>query len=403
MRNPGEGTPGSILIIDDTTANVAALSDILQAEGFRVLTAANGEEGLRLALEQKPDLVVLDLILPGMLGIEVMDVLKREQPETGIVLTTAFGSEETAVQALRHGAFDYIITKRPLDDDEVREVVRHALNETRLRRENIRLQRDLTLANQQLKEYSAYLEHSVEELRAANERLKELNRSRASFVSIVSHELRHPLTVAKGYLELVTSGNASLDGETRGFLDIAEENLKNLAKMLDDLLDLSRMEAGHYHVDRQTERVMPLVNQTLQAMNAVAQAQGITLQSELPDNLPLISADPLRITQVLCNLVDNAIKFTPPGGSITISARELPREVAFSVSDTGIGIAASELEKIFERFYQIKSPARPTQDGAGLGLAICREIIRLHGGQIWANSQEGQGSQFHFTLPIVET
>ncbi len=403
MRNAEPASQGTVLIVDDSPDNVQALSSLLRAEGFQILSAGNGEDGLRLALEHKPDLVVLDLILPGMLGIEVLDELKREQPETGIILTTAFGSEETAVTAWRHGAFDYIINKQPFEVNEVREVVHRALTETRLRRDNLRLQRDLTLANQQLKEYSAHLERSVEELRAANERQKELNRSRASFVSIVSHELRHPLTVAKGYLELVTSENANLDAETRGFLDIAAENLKNLAKMLDDLLDLSRMEAGHYHIDRQTERVAPLINQTLQAMNATAQAKGIQLRSELPDNLPFVSADPLRITQVLCNLVDNAIKFTPSGGSITLSAQEIPHEVTFTVIDTGIGIPASELGKIFERFYQIKSPARPTQDGAGLGLAICREIIRLHGGQIWATSQEGQGSQFHFTLPTVET
>ncbi len=403
MRNAEPVAKGTILIVDDSTENVQALSELLRAEGYQVSSAGNGEEGLRLALEQKPDLVVLDLILPGMLGIEVLDALKREQPETGIILTTAFGSEETAVQAWRHGAFDYIINKQPFKADEVREVVRRALTETQLRRDNLRLQRDLTLANQQLKEYSAHLEHSIEELRAANERQKELNRSRASFISIVSHELRHPLTVAKGYLELVTSGNSDLDPETRGFLDIAEDNLKNLAKMLDDLLDLSRMEAGHYHIDRQTERVAPLINQTFQAMNAAAQAKGIRLQSELSENLPLVSADPLRITQVLCNLVDNAIKFTPSGGSITLSAQAIPHEVAFTVIDTGIGVPASELGKIFERFYQIKNPAQPTQEGAGLGLAICREIIRLHGGQIWATSQEGQGSQFHFTLPAIET
>lgn len=402
IRNMLGSKNGLILIVDDTPANVEMLSQILQPDGYEILTATDGESGLRLTRECDPDLVLLDLVLPGMMGIEVLDILKREKPETLVILTTAFGSEETAIQAIRRGVNDYIINKRPFDADEVRDVVRRARNEAVLRKENARLERELTFANQQLKEYSGYLEQSVEELRGSNEKLTELDRAKASFFSMISHELRHPLTVAKGYLELVTGSTAVLDPETRTHLGIAEQNLDNLAKMLDDLLDLSRMEAGHYHIDRQAERAASLVNQSILAMTAVAGAKGIKLSSDLPAGVPLVSADPRRIAQVLANLVDNAIKFTPSGGQIKISAIERPGEVEFIVSDTGIGIAPTELEKIFDRFYQVKNPAMATQEGAGLGLAISREIVRLHSGQIWATSEHGGGSQLHFTLPRSE-
>jgi two-component system sensor histidine kinase/response regulator len=392
---------GRVLIIDDTHSNVEILTNILTAEGYEVLSANDGESGLRLTRECKPDLVLLDLVLPGIMGIEVLDVLKREQPETLVILTTAFGSEETAIQAMRRGVNDYIINKRPFDADEVRDVVHRAHKEVLLRQENSRLQRELTSANRQLKEYSGYLEQSVEDLQGANDRLKELDRAKASFFSMISHELRHPLTVAKGYLELVTGSEASLAPETRHYLSIAEQNLVNLAKMLDDLLDLSRMEAGHYQIDRQPERPSKLLDQAVLTMNAAASAKEISLETTLPHSMPLVSADPRRIAQVLANLVDNAIKFTPPAGSIRLSTTELPTEVEFVVSDTGIGIAPSELEKIFERFYQIKNPAMPNQEGVGLGLAISREIVRLHGGQIWATSEEEHGTQLHFTLPKI--
>lgn len=392
-------SPDRILIIDDTASNVEALSAILAPDGYEILSAENGESGLQLARECNPNLILLDLILPGIMGIEVLEVLKRESPDTIVVLMTAFGSEETAVEAMRHGVNDYIINKRPFDPDEVRNVVRRACDEARLRVENARLQRELESANQQLQQYAGSLEKSIKDLRSANEQLKDFDAAKASFFSMISHELRHPLTVAKGYLELVTSSGAALPTDLRGFLTIADQNLNTLAKMLEDLLDLSRMEAGHYQVERQAERPAWLVNQAVLAMTAAATSKDIKLNSNLPPSLPLVSADPRRIGQVLVNLLENAIKFTPQGGSITLTAKELPKEVEFVVSDTGIGIESSELEKIFERFYQIKNPALSNHEGAGLGLAISREIVRLHGGQIWAKSPDNHGTELHFTLP----
>src|SRR5437867_546121 len=222
-RSPREDAKGTLLIIDDTAANIHTLSDILTSVGYEVIAAMDGDAGLQLARERKPDLVFLDLVLPGMMGIEVLEILKEEQPETTVILTTAFGSEETAIKALRRGVSDYLINKRPFDAIEVRDVVRRAMTESRLRRENSRLQRALAQANDQLKEYSGFLERSVEELRTVNDRLKEMDRSKGSFFSMISHELRHPLAVAKGYLELVMGNNSGMDAETRSHLEIAEE------------------------------------------------------------------------------------------------------------------------------------------------------------------------------------
>jgi signal transduction histidine kinase len=394
IRTTGRSPHATILILDGTPEHLD-MPGLLAVEGYTILTATTGAEGLSLARDRAPDLFLLTDV-----DDQFVQTLRRERPEAAVLLLAPESQRDPT-----HGRstrYDGVIRHYPPDPAEVREAVRRALEVVQLRRDNLRLQQELLLASQQLRDYSAHLEENLEELRAVNERLKELNQSNAVFVSIVSHELRHPLTVAKGYLELVIGSDARLDDETRGFLEIAEQNLKNLSKLLDDLLDLSRIEAGHYHIDRQPERLDVLIHRTIRSRAAEANARSIKLESALAENLPRVSADPLRITQVLSNLVDNALKFTPEGGCVTISAHRLARAVEVMVGDTGIGIPAAELEKVFERFYQIKNPALAPQEGAGLGLAICREIVRLHNGQIWATSAEGGGAQLHFTLPIVE-
>lgn len=390
-----------MLIIDDTRYNFDVLSEILAPDNYEIIYAADGETGLELALKEKPDLVLLDLVLPGIMGIEVLEILKRDQPETIVVLTTAYGSEETAIQAMRLGVNDYIINKRPFDKVEVREVVRRAIAEARLRRENRRLGQELENANAQLKEYAGNLERTVEEVRDANERLKELDHIKASFFSMISHELRHPLTVAKGYLELLETGQAGqINQDAKHYIHIVNDNLDQLAGMFDDLLDLSRMEAGRFPIELQSVQPSAFVNHAVQGFSASARDKGLTLENKLPPDLPRVNADPLRMVQVLSNLIQNAIKFTQDGGTIQVSAQVLNGEIEFCVSDNGIGIPRKDREKIFDRFYQVMREGTNFR-GAGLGLAICREIVKLHGGKIWVESEEGSHSKFYFTLPVA--
>lgn len=389
---------GRILIIDDTPPNVRILSEILGNAGYDILCATDGETGLEIARKERPDLVLLDLMLPGILGIEVLQVLKQEQPQTTVVLTTAYGSEETAIQAMRRGVNDYIINKRPFDSAEVREVVRRGISDSRLRRENARLTNELEQANRELQSYAGEMERTIHDLRHANEQLKELDDSKTSFLSMISHELRHPLTVAKGYAELVLNGAAGdLSERAAQYLTIISENLDQLAGMIDDLLDLSRMEAGQFQIQIQTVSPASIVSHTVQTFAAPAAEKHIRLTADIPANLPLVSADPTRIVQVLTNLVQNALKFTPPGGSVNVSV-SAQEQVQFSVHDTGIGIPAADLDRIFEPFFQIKR-YNQISGGAGLGLTICRQIIHLHSDRIWVESKEDSGSCFSFTIP----
>ena len=389
MRN--ESSRGTVLIIDDTPINQEILTEILGPEGYSLHFAADGETGLEKAFTLRPELVLLDLVLPGIMGTDVLDIIKREVPETLVILTTAYGSEETAIKALRLGVNDYIINKRPFDADEVREVVRRAVNEAHLRRENQRLQREIEFKNEQLQQNYA-------ELQLAYARLQELDKAKASFFSMVSHDLRHPIAVAKGYLELIRTGDAPLDEETRGYINVAEQEMRYIAEMVDDVLDLSRMDAGYYHVDCQPTAVSFLLNQARLAFRAQAAQRNISISIAPTEELPLVSADSLRMGQVMSNLLENALKFTPEGGSIALGATAIPDGVEITVRDNGVGIDPGEQEKIFERFYRIKRGEQLEDKGSGLGLAICREIVRLHGGRIWAESNNGRGSTFRLTL-----
>lgn len=387
---------GVVLVIDDTPLNQEILTEILGPEGYNLHFAPDGETGLTRAHELKPDLVLLDLVLPGMMGTDVLDILKRELPETMVILTTAYGSEETAIKALRLRVDDYIINKRPFDADEVREVVRRAVTEAYLRRENQRLQRELQISNEQLT-------LSYARLQLAYEQLKELDKAKASFFSMVSHDLRHPIAVAKGYLELIQTGPAPIDAETHGFLEVAEQELRYIAEMVDDVLDLSRMDAGYYHVDCQPMQVSSLLQQARLAFRTQSAARHISITVEPCDDLPLVAADSLRMGQVLSNLIENALKFTPEGGQITLTAERADDQVQLTVRDSGVGIDPGEHEKIFDRFYRIKRGEQVEDKGSGLGLAICREIVRLHGGRIWADDTVSDGAAFHLTLKPSET
>jgi len=421
--------PKHILIVDDEPANVKILTDVLAPQGYHLSVADDGRVGLEKALRDKPDVLLLDLVLPGLSGLEVLQEMQAKQPETIVIVTTAYGSEATAVEALRRGVRDYVVNKRPFDREEVLQVVRRAIAEGELRRENARLTQQLVETNKQLAERNRQLEETVHRLQAANEKLKELDGMKSSFLSMISHELRAPLTVAKGYIDLAESESAGKNERVREFLHVAADNCKHLAQMIDDLLDISRMEAGRYKIDPQPTRMGKLITQAVASLTGAAAGKGVTLQAHVPADLPLVHADPVRILQVLTNLLNNAIKFTPEGGKITVTASlatanhrpptavQLPSAVGgrppalsqvegsavvITVTDTGIGIPPHELEAIFDKFYQVQRAAEPEPRGVGLGLAICREIVALHGGRIWAESDGQHGSVFRFTLPKAD-
>ncbi len=229
--------------------------------------------------------------------------------------------------------------------------------------------------------------------------LEEVENKRRQLIGDVTHELRTPLTSIKGYMEGLVDGVLPATPET---YDQIHNEASRLARLVDDLQELSRVEANAFSLDIRSTDLSPLVQTILKRLSPQATKKRITLRSNLPANLQHVLADEDRITQVLTNLVANALQYTPEDGSVTISAVQKDDEVIVSVKDTGIGIPPEHMENLFTRFYRVdKSRSRNAGGGSGIGLTIARHLVEAHGGRIWVESEgEGKGSTFSFSLKV---
>jgi two-component system phosphate regulon sensor histidine kinase PhoR len=233
--------------------------------------------------------------------------------------------------------------------------------------------------------------------------LRKLERVRRDFVANVSHEFKTPLTAIQGFAETLLAG-AIDDAQNRvRFLEIILEHSQRLARLTDDLLRLSQMDADRLGLEIQGVGVSQFVESCVETARRPAAERDLRISVNLSNRLPDIAADRRRLAEVLQNLLDNAIQYTPPGGQIMLSASANGSEVTFTVSDTGIGIPQTDQPRIFERFYRVDVARSREVGGTGLGLAIAKHLVEVHGGRIWVESEVGQGSQFHFTVPIFET
>jgi two-component system sensor histidine kinase KdpD len=231
--------------------------------------------------------------------------------------------------------------------------------------------------------------------------LRELDRMKTELLGTVSHELRTPLGSIKGYATtLLTHGSKLRKDEQREFLEIIDSEADRLRDLIENLLDLSRLEAGVLRIDREPVRLAAAARDLCRKVELAAPNHEIQL--DWPPDDPPVNADQKRIYQVMQNLLTNAIKYSPNGGCITLSARVDRRELVVSVADQGLGMPAAELDKIFDRFHRVQSAVSRGIGGTGLGLAICKGLVEAHGGRIWAESEgEGKGSTFRFTLPLL--
>ncbi len=296
---------------------------------------------------------------------------------------------------------DLTVSVTPTTDDEVGQ-----LTDIFNRMVGSLKERDLaiTRAYQQLEQLMQTLEQRVRErtldLEAANARLRELDELKSAFVSTVSHELRTPMTSIKGYVDNILDGLTGVLTEKQSYyLGRVKHNVERLTRMINDLLDLSRIEAGRVELHLGAVCTRDLITDVAESFQRIAQEKGITLRTESSGELTPVRGDRDKLHQVLTNLIQNAIKFTPTKGEVRVESCVQDGAVQISVSDTGCGIPPHELDRVFDRFYRGESV--PTEDrGSGLGLPIAKSLVELHGGRIWAESVPGQGSRFFFTLPI---
>lgn len=242
----------------------------------------------------------------------------------------------------------------------------------------------------------------ISEQKGIEEELRSLNEAKSNFVSMVSHELRTPLTSVKSFVEIMIDESAPTPPDKqRRYLHIINEECDRLDHLISDLLDLQKAEAGAVELRRDHVVVAEVVHQALQLYAPVAERQHITLDGELHDSTPpgTVCGDRDKLYQVLGNLLNNALKFTPRGGCVTVRQDTLDGEIRLTVTDTGPGLKPAELERVFDKFYQVDNTIARHVEGTGLGLAICREIVQAHEGKIWADSEPGHGATFGMRLP----
>ena len=231
--------------------------------------------------------------------------------------------------------------------------------------------------------------------------LRRLERVRQDFVANISHEFRTPLTAIQGFAETLLGGALDDPVNRRRFVEIIRDHAARLARLTEDLLKLSRIEAGQLNLEFRPVSVHSLVESCLDTARLKAVPKELSVAADLPPDLPLVRGDANRLREVLQNLLDNALQYTPPGGSILVSASRRDDQVVITVADTGIGIPQAEQSRIFERFYRVDAARSREAGGTGLGLSIARHIMDAHGGGLWLESAVGEGSRFHFSIPIA--
>ena len=260
--------------------------------------------------------------------------------------------------------------------------------------------RDLTERKQAQDRIRAMQQQHVQELELRNQAIERANRLKSEFLTSMSHELRTPLHTIIGFSELLDEGfEGPLNEKQKRFVQNIHKDSLHLLDLINDVLDLSKIEAGKLELRREAVDIQAAVEEVMASIRPQAEAKSQSLGTAL-DDLPALDADHTRFKQILLNLLSNAVKFTPEGGSIRVEAIPLEKAVQFSVIDTGVGIPKAEQELVFDKFYQVGQTTKGVREGTGLGLAITQRLVAEHGGEIWLVSEVGRGSRFSFTLPL---
>ncbi len=377
-----------ILVIEDNKDHAFLTLKMLEKSfpAARIEIAETAAQAFEKVAAMPLDIILSDYNLPDKDGLTIFKTLKERGCDTPFVIMTGAGDEKLAVEAMQAGVYNYLV-KDEVYLTTLPRVVQDAMTKHADKKERERLQ-------QEIREKNIALER-------ANEELKKLDQLKSEFIASVSHEFRTPLNSIRESIALISDGAVKM-GEKQGdrVFEIAKNNVNRLALLIDDLLDFSKLEAGRMRMDKQPHDLLSIIQEVADSMRGLAEKKGVQLVCQPDSGRPFIHADKSRLVQVLMNLVDNAIKFTPPGGSITLRMAVKDLQIKVAVEDTGVGIPSEHLVKIFDKFEQLRHHHPGTEiRGTGLGLAISKQIVELHGGRIWAESEVGKGSRFVFTLP----
>ncbi|HEX6803947.1 MAG TPA: hybrid sensor histidine kinase/response regulator [Terriglobales bacterium] len=363
-----------VLLVEDNPGD-ADLVRLRLVEGeaqAKVDCVSRLAEGLEVLSKKQPSVVLLDLNLPDSQGADTFRKLLEKAPDVPVVILSGQNDEALAIKALHQGVQDYIV-KQDITSRGLARAMRYAI-------ERQGLLRSLEMSRKQQLEF------------------------KNQFLSHVSHELRTPLTCIHQYATILLDGLAGqLKPEQRGHLSTILRSVNQLNAMVRDLLEASRAESGKLRIEPCCVEIQDILRQAVSMVLETARQKDIRVNVQMEGNLPLVLGDPDRILEILINLLDNAVKFTPAAGKITVHAARTASDPDFlylAVEDNGCGITPEARPLIFERLYQDPNAVDNNRKGLGLGLFITKELVNLHGGRIWVSSEAGQGSTFSFTLPV---
>lgn len=369
---------GNILIVDDSAALSELISEMLKAEDYNCLSVGSGEEAIEYLKAIKPDLILLDRTLPGMNGFEVCKVIKKNKDlkKIPIIFLTATNDVNDKVEGFNIGAVDYIT--KPFQKEEL------------LARVN---------SHFELYKLSQLLKDQTESLRESEKSLKELNATKDKFFSIIAHDLKGPMN---NILELSRFIKTKFDEGDKDEVDELLLHLCNTAEttneLLVTLLDWASVQQGKMPYTPQVLNLFNVVNNSIRILRSNSRAKKICVKNNTNENINVF-ADPNMLQAILRNLISNAIKFTPKGGSIAVNSNIRGDMVNVCVSDNGIGIDAKNAKNLFVINRAKSSYGTEGETGTGLGLILCKEFVEKHRGNIWVESQLGSGTSIWFSLP----
>lgn len=406
-------TKTCVLYIEDDPGSQHLVKRILERHSFQVHLASDGLAGIRAARETNPQLILMDMNLPGMNGREITTRLRGlpNFERVPIVAVSANAEPGHRERALAAGCDGYLT--KPIDVTSFPEQVGAYLQGYR---DELPPAEKLQHLESHARQVVRRLERKLQELEDANHRLRELDRMKADFITLVSHELRTPLTLLDGYVYLLEDeiGNGAGYENLRPMVRGLEIGVERMGQVINEIIDVSRITGGRLELSLGPVNLASLVSRIVDEAAPVLAGRSLELAIRGLDELPLVEADGAELARALANIVDNAIKFTPDGGRILISGRAIGDAVDVAVSDSGIGIPPEEVGRIFERFHVLEplehhstSKSAFQGGGLGLGLSIARGIVEAHNGRIWVgrpNQEDGfeQGSTFHVLLPRTQ-
>jgi len=382
--------PDQILIVDDEMLVADMLTLHLEESGYHSEWASDGMKGLAMLAEGRFSLVLLDIWMPHMSGIDVLERIRESGSDVAVIMMSGHGSENLAVNCMKRGAMDYV--SKPFELNDLLQRVEQAI-----------VNRGTLLEKQRLE------------------------REKDDFVSMLSHDMKNPITAVIGSIDITREGRLGpINPEQAAYLQSAIDSCNEVVAMIDNLLDIHRFEAGRMRLNLLPCNPAELISAAVARFSPVAEREEVKVTVDCGKNLPHLSVDRSAFSRVIANLFGNALKFTPEGGTITLSAHTLatslaeklaipalaapqaqrlfknhPNLLRLSVKDTGNGIPAEDHAAIFERYVQSR-PSGKEYGGAGLGLAYCKLTVNGFGGVIWVESEVGQGSEFIILLPVLE-